>query len=182
MPAKIIDTIERDGKTIWVYDNGMEKDASNGHIVKPPPATLITDSQKSTELHRARQEKKRAIMIEAANEAVSSGEFKERYGDLAFVAEITKAAMQKAKRVADPKQIEAARFVMQETGLSLAQEQTEPAVQQSQPRLYLLIAQLHERQSEVVNGLVTETDISVSNNVRIGESKDSSPTDKDGSE
>lgn len=187
MPAKIVETIERDGKTINVYDNGMEKDASNGHIVTPPPHVLIKDTENSIALHRARKEKRQAIMVEAANEAVEDGKLREQYGDLAFVAEITKAAMKKAKRIADPKQIEAARFIMEGTGVGFAVDRDDGSpAQPGTPRFVLLLQQLHERQNVVDGELLSESDISESNTseaVRIGEQdKDAdagSPTETD---
>src|SRR4026209_1716042 len=62
--AVVIDTVERDGKTIRVYDNGMEYDMSSKKIVKPPAGAIIT-KEKSQELHKRRQEKTARLLREA---------------------------------------------------------------------------------------------------------------------
>lgn len=51
--ATRIDTIQRDGETIYVYDDGMEYSADRGRIVTPPTAYQITP-EKSQELNRIR--------------------------------------------------------------------------------------------------------------------------------
>ena len=59
--ATKIDTVERDGRFVHVYDNGMERDAATGRIIKPAPATVITP-ERATLLHRRRQEKQAALL------------------------------------------------------------------------------------------------------------------------
>lgn len=61
--AKVVETVERDGHVIKVYDNGMERN-ERGRIVKPPLDTRIT-KENSSELHRARQEKAQRLLREA---------------------------------------------------------------------------------------------------------------------
>ena len=39
--ANKIDTVERDRRLVHVYDNGMERDAGTGQIVKPPAGKLL---------------------------------------------------------------------------------------------------------------------------------------------
>jgi hypothetical protein len=122
--AKIVETTEIDGRRVNVYDSGLMKDASNGYIVKPPEHTLI-DAEKSTELHRLNQQRKQEIMIAAATEAVERGDYRVKYGDLAFAAAIADTAMMKATTPDDPKAIDAARFILQETGLSARQQEAQ---------------------------------------------------------
>lgn len=55
--GKVIETIERDGETIRVYDDGMEYSVDRGRIVKPPTAYQITP-EKSREMLQIRKSKK----------------------------------------------------------------------------------------------------------------------------
>ncbi|RPI95511.1 MAG: hypothetical protein EHM40_02855 [Chloroflexi bacterium] len=183
MASQVIETVERGGKTIWVYDNGMEKDASNGHIVKPPPHVLIDSSDKSIALHRARQEQKRARLLAGAAKTLERGGDWETPSDLDVVEALGEAVMMKALNPDNAKQVDAARFILQESGLSASQERGEvepppPGI----PTLVLLLSHLHEREPEAIEGLVTESDISASNKVRIDEQDngviDASPTDQ----
>ena len=77
--ATVIDRISRDGVTVLVYDNGMERNADTGHIIKPPPAAMLT-SEKSNLLLRKRwdnyrREAVKRIVGEAASidPSVSTG-------------------------------------------------------------------------------------------------------------
>lgn len=53
--SEIVKTIERGDRTIHVYDNGMEKDAATGQMVKPPPHALITPETSQAMLKRRRE-------------------------------------------------------------------------------------------------------------------------------
>ena len=69
--AQVLETVERDGVRVLVYDNGMERNADTGAFIKPPPHTLIT-AQNSTVFVRRRQEKAAALLrsrIAAAHNA-----------------------------------------------------------------------------------------------------------------
>lgn len=181
MASRIIETIERDGKTIWVYDNGMEKDASNGHIVKPPPATLIMDTVKSTELHRARQERKRQAVLRGAARTLERGDW-EKATDLDVVEAIAEAVTIKALNPDNAKQVDAARFILQESGLAASQERDGAEIPAGAPsKLYLLIAQLREMESDVVDGQVLRSDILISDDTSHSSVDTGSPTGpKDG--
>jgi hypothetical protein len=52
---------ERDGIKVRVYESGMERREDNGYIIKPAPSTVIT-AEKSTLLHRRREEKTAALL------------------------------------------------------------------------------------------------------------------------
>jgi hypothetical protein len=56
--ATKIDTVERDGKLIHVYDNGMERDAGTGQIVKPPAGKPFTPE--TAKLARRKRQQKAA--------------------------------------------------------------------------------------------------------------------------
>lgn len=68
--ATVIETVERDGVLVNVYDTGMERRADNGHFVRPPASALITE-QNSNEFLRKRLEKKRARAVAGANAALA---------------------------------------------------------------------------------------------------------------
>src|SRR5687767_624031 len=59
--SNLVETIERDGRRINVYDNGMERDASNGHFITGPKNTRIT-AQNATVYVRKRQEKQSRLL------------------------------------------------------------------------------------------------------------------------
>ena len=151
--ATIINTIQRDGKTIAVYDNGMERDVNAGRIVKPPDGTLITP-ERSTELYRRRMDLKRErIMVGAAKVLERSGDW-ETPNDLDVVEAIGEAVMLKAIDT-DPKngkQIDAASFILREAGLSHvanSQRENEPApagALAGTPETLLRLAELIERE------------------------------------
>lgn len=94
--------------------NGAIYDLQAKRIVKG--ASL--SSAQAAALANARNERRRAIIKEAANEAVQNGNFKARYGEFAYLAAIAETALIKATTADDPKAIEAARFLLRETGES----------------------------------------------------------------
>ena len=59
--ANKIDTVERDRRLVHVYDNGMERDAGTGQIVKPPAGKLFT-TESAKPARRRRQEKSGNVM------------------------------------------------------------------------------------------------------------------------
>jgi hypothetical protein len=65
--AKKIGEGERNGRLTWVYDNGMERYQDTGRIAAPAPNTIIT-GEKSTLLHRRRQEKTAALLRQRIRE------------------------------------------------------------------------------------------------------------------
>ncbi len=62
--ATIVETVERDGRKIAIYDTGMERDIEAGRIIKPQSHTIITP-QKATEFHRLRKEKTARLLRQA---------------------------------------------------------------------------------------------------------------------
>lgn len=59
--ATIVETVERNGKTIAVYDNGMERDVGAGRIIRPPTSALIT-RENAKDYIRKRKEKQAALL------------------------------------------------------------------------------------------------------------------------
>lgn len=118
---------------IRVYKNGALFDKDKGRIVGmdkdlAEKNTLITKDN-TAEFLSKRLTLKRNIIAEAANNAVERGDMRNKYGDEAWLAAIAENAMIKATTPDDPKSIDAARFLLQETGLSDKQAQSEPPAQ-----------------------------------------------------
>jgi hypothetical protein len=71
--ATRIDTIERDGETVYIYDDGMEYSKDRGRIVKAPKKYQITP-ENSCDYLRKRQQKAARLLRErvlAATQDVS---------------------------------------------------------------------------------------------------------------
>jgi hypothetical protein len=119
---------------IRVYKNGALYDTDKGRIVgiRPELATKNTQitAQNTGDFLAKRLDKKRNTIIAAANEAVESNDLRIRYGDMAFVADISRVMHMKATTPDDPKAVDAARFLLQESGLSdkQAAQQQPPSV------------------------------------------------------
>lgn len=113
--------VERDGEQLLVAKNGaLVRRLPNGktQFVKGSKiATAITSSEMGVEYAKKRAEKRRQIVMEAANEAVERNDWTKKHGDYAFIAAIANTAMIKATTPDDPKAIEAARFVLAQAGL-----------------------------------------------------------------
>lgn len=109
-----------------VLSNGAIYDTERKRIValKPELATKSTQITPATasEYHAKRQERKREVIASAAAAAVERDDYRAKYGDDAWIAAIAEAAYIKATTPDDPKAIDAARFLLQETGLSEAKQ------------------------------------------------------------
>ena len=169
--ATVIETVERDGKTIHVYDTGLERDAVTGYIIKPAPHTIISDPERATELHRANLEKKRERARMGANAAIGKarpGDW-ENPQDLDFVEAIVEAQTVQALLVGDTSSTKAAEFVMRATGLDERQTHEQPSqdigLRSVIGDLARIIEGVNQLREDAVDGtLLTETPISVSNN------------------
>ena len=110
-----------------VYKNGAIFDKDKGRIValRPELATKNTQITKenTSEMAARRLEKKRAVIAAAAAEAVENDALRRTHGDEAWIAAIAQAQFLKATTPDDPKSTDAARFLLQEAGLSDARQQ-----------------------------------------------------------
>lgn len=100
--------------------NGAVYDNLTHRIVKGAALTSAGAAQLAT----LRTDRKRAVVREAANNAVQRADYRAKYGDYAYLAAITEAAMLKATTPDDPKAIEAGRWIVREAGDS---EEMQPA-------------------------------------------------------
>lgn len=122
--ATIVSTfVNEDGDTINVYESGVHYNADKGRLVKASEKAMFTPetSRKAKELLA---EKKREAIIRGAGKALErSGEW--TLPNAADVAEaLAEAVMMKALNPDSPKQVDAARFILQEAGM--AETQTKP--------------------------------------------------------
>ena len=69
--ATLVETVEREGRTIRVYDNGMEYDMDNKKIIKPPANGPITTRERGQELAKKRHEKTARLLRERIKESTS---------------------------------------------------------------------------------------------------------------
>ena len=116
MATRVKEYIDSDtGLALIEYDDGMIRRADNGQIFSPAPGRIITP-ENSIALHRARKERRIQTARAVANENPAAAKHKAAHGDMAYVAVIQEKAMEKALRPGDPKQIEAAKFVLSLAG------------------------------------------------------------------
>lgn len=82
------------------------------HIVKG--AVLSSDGARA--LVQKREESRRAVVRDVANNNPRAAALAASHGDLAYIAAITESAMAKATNPADPKMIEAANWITRAAG------------------------------------------------------------------
>jgi hypothetical protein len=167
--AAVVETREIDGRKINIYESGTWLDADTGKIVKPPERTIIT-AETSPQLHRARQEAKRQRILAGAAKTLERGDW-EKATDLDVVEAISEAVMMKALNPDSAKQVDAARFILQESGLSEAQQQA-GTVNNTVNMIALpddILHALNELRSRLNVALDTDSAISASNKMRIDE-------------
>jgi len=106
--------MDETNNNIKVLTNGAIYDFDTHRIVSG--AALSSDKARAMVARRV--EIRRDIVKNSANEAVNNGDLTARYGDFAWLAAIAAAAVKKATNAADPKMIEAARWLQESTGES----------------------------------------------------------------
>jgi hypothetical protein len=110
-----------------ILANGAVYDLDKKRIVaNPNGGSHAITSERASEWASEKQARKRAVMAQAANEAVQRDDWR-AHGDLAYVAAIADTAMMIATTPDSPKAIEAGRFLLRETGLSQEDTATAPA-------------------------------------------------------
>jgi hypothetical protein len=135
-----------------VLKNGAVYDMVTKRIVSNPGGGHAAITKETSSEMRARaQEKKRELLQAAAADAVERGDLRQLHGKDAWIVEIGQAMQRKATNIEDPKMVDAARFLFQETGLSdkQAQEQTAQTVTHTiDPEVVRLLAQIQAMQAE----------------------------------
>jgi hypothetical protein len=132
MPV-IVDTfVNEAGETINVYESGAHYNATRKHLVKAPESAMITKEN----VHRFKEqlaEKKREAIVRGASRALEKAQPGEWTAPNALdVAEaLAEAITMKAMNPDNPKQVDAARFILQEAGLAESQAKASEDGQQS---------------------------------------------------
>ena len=144
-----------------VLKNGSIYDLDKGRIVAVKPElaqknTLIT-AENSAEYHSLAQSRRRELLKAAAASAVENDEYRRLHGSDAWIVEIGAAMQRKATNIDDPKMVDAARFLMQETevGVKMAVEQgqTVTHIHQMDAATVALLERIARQQAaDVVDG------------------------------
>jgi hypothetical protein len=104
--------------------NGALMDTRTGKFTKGGQVTTaIADSSQARDYAQRRHQRKRDIIAAAAAAAVERDDYRLSYGGDAWIAAIAETQYIKATTPDDPKSTDAARFLLQETGLSEKQQQ-----------------------------------------------------------
>jgi thymidine phosphorylase len=159
----IVDTYIKDGETINVYESGAHYNVTRKHLVKAPESAMLT-SERSRELKEKFIEKKREAMVRGAGRALEKAQPGEWAvpNALDVVEALAEAATMKALNPDNPKQIDAARFIMTETGMSESQTKTSEDAQQFAPlgdaiaQLAAILKQIHSDGREIVDVPATD--------------------------
>ena len=101
-----------------VLSNGAVYDLEAKRIVSG--AVLTSDGARQLVAHRT--ERKRAVIAQAALDAVERDDYRAQYGGDAWIAAIAEAQMRKATTPDDPKSTDAARFLLTEAGIAEARQ------------------------------------------------------------
>lgn len=111
-----------DTSHLKTLSNGAIYDLKKGRIVSNPGGgTHAITSANASKFAQLRREKKRAAMIAAANAVAQQGggvDGRQFNGNTAYIEAITESMTMKALTPTDPKAVDAARFLFQETGIA----------------------------------------------------------------
>lgn len=184
--ATVIETVERDGRTIAVYDNGMERDVNKGHLLRPPTAALIT-KENANAYHRARQEKTAALLRKRITEATNKVSTLQHAGSASAVADTGGILWEEI--VLNPDAYHRDRLEAFEKLGKMAQiipdarqageEPAQGAADVLNAATALLTAMkelLHAQPNGATDAQVLGSDIPITNNLRIDEPSTASPT------
>ena len=131
MPV-IVDTYIKDGETINVYESGVHYNQTRGRLIKAAPQFQITTENAKEFKERLAEKKREAVARGAAKVLESTGEWVTPNA-LDVAEAIAEAVMKKALNPDNPKQVDAARYIMVEAGMSESQTKTDADAQQFAP-------------------------------------------------
>ncbi len=164
--ATIVDTYEKDGEKINVYESGAHYNATRGHLIKAPERALFTPETSLEAKKRLSEMKRQAIMRGAARALDASGEW-ETPNQLDVVEAISEAIMQKALNPDNAKQVDAARFILTESGLAESQTKSNESAQQFAGEINDALAEILGRlRGDIIEGSATD----IRNELESGES------------
>jgi len=119
--ATVVDTYKNEqGETINVYESGAQYNVTRGRLVGAPPSKQFTKETAITAVERRAELKREAVARGAAKVLERSGEW-EVPNNIDVAEAIGEAVMLKALSPENPKQVDAARFIFQETGMAESQ-------------------------------------------------------------
>ena len=130
MPT-IVDTVIRDGDTINIYESGAQYNVTRGHLVKAPERAMFTP-ETSLKAKERLTELKREAILRGASKALEKKQPDEwdTPNSLDVVEAIGEAITMKALNPDNPKQVDAARFILQESGMAETQTKSSEQAQQ----------------------------------------------------
>lgn len=120
MPT-IVETYEdENGDTINVYESGAVYNQSKGRLIGAPPRAQFTPETAVVAVERRAELKREAIARGAAKVLERTGEW-DAPNDIDVAEALGEAVFLKALNPDNPKQVDAARFVLQEMGIAESQ-------------------------------------------------------------
>jgi hypothetical protein len=128
MPT-IVDTYIKDGETINVYESGAHYNVTRKHLVRAPESAMITKENVGRFKERLAEKKREAVARGAARVLERSGDW-DKPNALDVADALAEAVMEKAMDPTNPKQVDAARYLMTEMGLAESQTKTSEDAQQ----------------------------------------------------
>jgi hypothetical protein len=128
MPV-IVDTYIKDGETINVYESGAHYNVTRKHLVRAPESAMITKENVGRFKEQLAEKKREAIIKGAGRVLERSGDW-EAPNNLDVAEAIAEAVMLKALNPDNPKQVDAARFILQEGGMAETQTKANEGGQQ----------------------------------------------------
>jgi hypothetical protein len=162
--TKVQDVSSEWGQPAWVYSDGSVR-GERGKMLKALAGRVPFTHERARALAplalAGRMERKRAVMLAAANEAVENPAWRKEHGTEAWLAAVSQTAYLKATTPDDPKAIDAARFLLQETGLAEAKQALAPSEAAGSALLGLLelaapliAARVQQQRADVVDAEV----------------------------
>jgi hypothetical protein len=150
--ATIVNTFKNEqGETINVYESGAQYNVTRGRLVGAPPSTQFTKETAVLAVEKRAELKREAVARGAAKVLERSGEW-EAPNDMDVVEALSEAVMLKALNPDNPKQVDAARFIMQESGM--AENQTSSNASPSNFAATALGTELARQFMQIVNDVL----------------------------
>ena len=89
----------RDGKKVYVYENGAVQDAKTGHWIQPPPSAMIRTRERAQELVKRRKEIAREKIVEGIREGLGLPATALEGEEIKILARITTEAFKGSKNI-----------------------------------------------------------------------------------
>lgn len=151
---KIREYTRDDGHVIAVYESGAEYDMTTKKLVNSPKSVQIT-KENAIAMQARKQQNKRA-RIEAGAMAAVQDKMPDAFtgDDGDWIEAVAQQVAYKALDKLDPKQVDAARFLLQEAGLSDKQQQ-----EQRQDDMMQVIMRLADLAGQALAGDIQRIDV-----------------------